>query len=164
MSTTAYYYAVRLTHHVTTGYYQVLSAARIFREYDLLHNPADHSTIPCDKLICKFLHLYTLVSSLSYSQTHVVTEESTAWWIPLLDYMHVSQQGMRRPRELFSHKSTSCIGNMEPCCWFRHLTSSLDWRRHCWMHYIGQTSLGNCSAVLSSHIPWIQWLCKGVKL
>ena len=61
-----------------TAVYQVLSAARIFREHDLLHSPADCSTISHDKLICKYLHMYTEVSSLSYSQTHVASQESTA--------------------------------------------------------------------------------------
>ena len=149
-----HYYTVS-PHHLTIGY-QVLSAARIFREHDLLHNQVDHSTVPCNKLICEYLHLHTPVSSLSYSQIHVVTEESAAQWIPLMDIMHVSQWGMRWPWGLFPHKPTSCIGNMELCCWFRHPTSLLDLRRHWWTHYIGQTSLGNCPAVLSSHIPWIQ--------
>ena len=137
-----------------TAVYQVLSAARIFREHDLLHSPADRSTISHDKLICEYLHMYTEVSSLSYSQTHVASQESTAQWIPLLDFTCVSQQGARRPGGLFPHDPASCTGNMAPCCRFGHPTS-LDSRRCCWAHHIGQASLGSRPVVLSPSIPWI---------
>ncbi|KIM53557.1 hypothetical protein SCLCIDRAFT_31824 [Scleroderma citrinum Foug A] len=129
----------------------VLSAARIFREHNLLHSPADRSTISCDKLICEYLHMYT-----EHDESH--------YWISLvLETWHPVANSDIPPPRWIREGIAECITLVKPAWEVVPLFSALAFhesdnfaKRAAILHWTAryERALFNCSILALPKVYW----------